>query len=676
MKTLFCSANRLLALVGGLGTLAAAAGCDREFEIKGRPSVVATLDVDAFVNEPVLVHVKGTDADGQIVKFNWSVVSGPAGSTAALDVSRSAIGELAQLTPTTKAGVYVLRVVAVDNDSLESDPDYVNVSLRPRLGGMRITCDGCEVKAQALAALEQSRITLHAALPGDSLAGYAFTWNAKLTRDPADTIKQDVTLKGDGKDATLDIPQVTREASLAVTVLATNGKREVSGSTTIIVLNSKDEPPKLEVPGWRFAGQQTLNPSDKVLPGDGIEIDAVVSDLNGDRVTCSFAVKSDAPVVARSSSSGCHQVLFPTTKGTVEVTVTAETKNNGTRISAAPVSISVQSFGRVKNSPRESLNAVAVDNAGTLVVAGEDGRFFAFAPTSPGATFAQYRGAQGATAIAAAVSSEKGLVGLVTFAGTGKWFKVEFASSTTGEIAPSPFPAASRALARGDNGRVFGATDKGIGVFDPASRTVTMFAPAGLSSAAVAVGRNPLKPKDDDEGLVWYSNGQTVLYQPDEALESWDTKSPGTVYATLKTPDISVLSGGTARVTDLWVGTGSGSGKGEGLLLYRDAVDKFTGKPKVNAPDRLLTQEKTITSIAVETGGTFEGDAWVVAGENLYRIARVPLPDGGGQRGTVVVSLSPALGVFKAQGVALRTQGARHVYLAVDDGLLSADTQP
>lgn len=89
----------------------------------GVPVVAAMKDTVVYINDTVLVHAAASDTNGTIAAFVWS--RDGAGFT-----DTTTTGVLPIVWTKANAGVHVIRVAALDNDTLVSRPDSVKVTVR------------------------------------------------------------------------------------------------------------------------------------------------------------------------------------------------------------------------------------------------------------------------------------------------------------------------------------------------------------------------------------------------------------------------------------------------------------------------------------------------------------------------------------------------------------------
>jgi hypothetical protein len=101
----------------------------------GAPSVAAMRDTAVFINDTALVHALGTDSNGSVVRYLWAIDGGPFTDT-------TAAGVIKKVWSKQGAGVHVLRVMAVDDDTILSTPASCTVTVRlgtPVVTAMRDT---------------------------------------------------------------------------------------------------------------------------------------------------------------------------------------------------------------------------------------------------------------------------------------------------------------------------------------------------------------------------------------------------------------------------------------------------------------------------------------------------------------------------------------------------------
>jgi nitrogen fixation-related uncharacterized protein len=87
------------------------------------PLVKAMGDTAVFINDSATLHAAGSDTNGQVVRYLWSVDKGQYADTTASGSVRMAWGK-------QDTGRHTVRVKAVDNDSLQSRPDSFFVQVR------------------------------------------------------------------------------------------------------------------------------------------------------------------------------------------------------------------------------------------------------------------------------------------------------------------------------------------------------------------------------------------------------------------------------------------------------------------------------------------------------------------------------------------------------------------
>lgn len=636
--------------------------CSTE-KLKTPPMVRAGFDVDVvFDGKPVVLWASANDADGRVVRLDWRIVTSPAGSEPSLSL-KGAKREVAELTTGASAvGLFVVRVVAVDDDGLLSEPDYVNVLLRePAVVELRLTCvDGCP---KADSAGEDSSITVEA----EVLSGKptAFHWTAQLRGLPPSSWTAAPGLSPDGSRVTVAIPRVPAASTLAVSLTASvPGTSGAHASLRLSVANLKDEPPEMLLDVRQPGALQPLAPATVLLPGDGLHVSSRATDPNGDRVTCSFEARGIDAWVRTSPSDPCRGTVFPLEGGTLVVVAVGTTATPEAR-SEMVLAIEVRPFQLEASGP--TLAAVAVAGGGQVLAAAPGPQFYVYTTDGARGGFSTPSGGA-AAAVAQGALAETGLVG---FAATGELARYDFTNGTQRSAVSwngADRPLSTRSLFAGGGGRVFAATDQGILLYDQSGQLTRWRPDGGLNTVALTVGPSPTPTKG---GYVWFAEGTDIHYQPGEELSGWPVTKGQPVGAILE-PAVTALAAGPASLWDLWVGTGPASPgqAGSGLLLFRNSVDPVSGEARLNAGEEFFAQETGIASVAVERSGPYEGDVWAVAGERLVRVSRVSINDGSGRRGAEPLAIRANWSAARLRAVAVG--GVRKVAVATDQGLLTA----
>ncbi|MFN7133745.1 MAG: hypothetical protein ACK4N5_16835, partial [Myxococcales bacterium] len=298
------------------------AACTDEIAVPSPPVVVAGRDIDADLAERIALVATAADGDGTVEKFEWSLVAVPDGADPSL-VALPPRGEVAELLPKGVSGLYVIAVQAVDDAGLKSEPDYLNVLLRPssRLA-VSLRCTTCTGTAEPFAASEQSTLELEALVQRGAVGRYS--WSATLERNPADTLTGEPEVRASDARATIVLPAVARDARLNVVLVATGtDHRDTVARLAIDVRNDVDEPPVITSVRWRQAGQQVDGDNTTVvLPGDALFVEAEAQDPNGDPTACRLQFSNAVPV--HTVGTGCRQTVYPLGPGALGFTATPE----------------------------------------------------------------------------------------------------------------------------------------------------------------------------------------------------------------------------------------------------------------------------------------------------------------------------------------------------------------
>lgn len=88
------------------------------------PLVKAMGDTAIFVHDTLTLRATGTDTNGTIVRYLWSIDNSGYSDT-------TASGALRIAWPLPDTGIRTVRVIAVDNDTLQSKPDSLHVLVKP-----------------------------------------------------------------------------------------------------------------------------------------------------------------------------------------------------------------------------------------------------------------------------------------------------------------------------------------------------------------------------------------------------------------------------------------------------------------------------------------------------------------------------------------------------------------
>ncbi len=648
----------------------ALASCTREVSVASPPEVYAGEDVDEVVPSVVVLNASAWSGHSTVVRLDWTLVSSPLPSAESSAVhlvpDGDPVGSVLEMYTGDEPGLYVLSVTATDAQGLTSEPSYVNLILRskPLTQTLSLTCaSGCSAAGGGLQAAEGASLTLQATAGSPELAdGYA--WNVNLVRDPNDGLQQAPTVQADGGTASVGLPRVTRPAQLQVSATVL-GAREASASLAVAELNSIDEPPQISLQVFQPGATQAIDSSTLVLPGDALLVAARVSDPNGDAVTCSFpSPASSAAVLRVDSADPCQMTLYPLADGTLEIDALATTASPAAT-ATAQLKITVSKLSLDVTAP--GLDAVAVDGSGRVLAGGEQSAFYLW--NESGRTpYSALGVSPTAVALSDGASPELGIVG---YAGTGAWSRVDATSGAKGAELTWPGratdPSRTSGLAAGSAGKIFGATDQGVGVFQLPSSLGLWPSAGGLAIDALA-----LAPDAGAQGLLWVASGNSIFALSGQDPSAWPASAPSALRV-LSQRTVKALAAGPSALGDVWVATAPTAGDSPaGLLLFLDSVDPSTGQPRLNAPEELFAQATGVLSVGVERAGPYAGDVWAVAGDQLVRVSRAAQSGAtGGARPALALQLDTQ-GAAKARAVAVNASGKRKVAVATDLGLLQS----
>ncbi|HUI91831.1 MAG TPA: hypothetical protein VLX68_06235 [Chitinivibrionales bacterium] len=91
-----------------------------------RPLVTIIHDTAVAINDTIILHATGSDTNGRIVSYVWF-----RSGSAFLDTTKS--GDLSLHFTRADTGLQVIKVIAVDDDTLQSAPDSVRLTIRMKL---------------------------------------------------------------------------------------------------------------------------------------------------------------------------------------------------------------------------------------------------------------------------------------------------------------------------------------------------------------------------------------------------------------------------------------------------------------------------------------------------------------------------------------------------------------
>jgi hypothetical protein len=89
----------------------------------GTPVVVAMKDTAVFINDTAFLHASGMDTNGTVVRYIWSFDGGPFTDTTTAGAARKVWAK-------QEAGLHVIRVIGIDDDTISSAPAPCTVSVR------------------------------------------------------------------------------------------------------------------------------------------------------------------------------------------------------------------------------------------------------------------------------------------------------------------------------------------------------------------------------------------------------------------------------------------------------------------------------------------------------------------------------------------------------------------
>ena len=229
---------RLLCLVVGL------VACSSSTVVDMPPVVHAGLDVDTVIPSVLVLGATATSDHSTINHFDWTVVTAPDLTQVTAVAKGDPPGSTVELYTGDVTGLYVLGVTATDATGRVSEPDYVNLMLRPKPPTLEVqlTCaSGCETVDTALEANEGATLALEAQVNHpERVVGYR--WSFELVRDSLDPFVGALATQTNGARATVVLPQVAKAARLEVSVTAL-GEASATASLGVGERNSIEGPP-------------------------------------------------------------------------------------------------------------------------------------------------------------------------------------------------------------------------------------------------------------------------------------------------------------------------------------------------------------------------------------------------------------------------------------------------
>lgn len=152
-----------------------------------RPHVKIEGPSQAIVNDTVIFHVKGSDDDGSVARYLWSIdKNGDFWQTDTIDSFKVTWG-------VTQPGIHVVRVKGIDDDGLISDPDstVINViTLRPSVFLSHDTSVFCNDTLILASSASDSN---------GKIIGYKWTVDGSTDSSSSDTLVLSWNIKSAGK---------------------------------------------------------------------------------------------------------------------------------------------------------------------------------------------------------------------------------------------------------------------------------------------------------------------------------------------------------------------------------------------------------------------------------------------------------------------------------------------
>jgi hypothetical protein len=146
----------------------------------GAPKVAAMKDTVVFINDTAVLHATGTDTNGRVVSYLWALNGAAFTDTTATGVLKAVWGR-------TGAGTHRVKVVAVDDDTLLSPPDSMNVTVRLGMPFVKHTRDTSVVRGDTVV------MTISASDTNGTIKKYYWDMSGKGWSDSSDSPSRPIT---------------------------------------------------------------------------------------------------------------------------------------------------------------------------------------------------------------------------------------------------------------------------------------------------------------------------------------------------------------------------------------------------------------------------------------------------------------------------------------------------
>jgi Right handed beta helix region/Secretion system C-terminal sorting domain len=283
-----------------------------EFNFTGAPpnqAPSANAGADKVITLPintVTLNGTGTDADGTIVSYLWTKVTGPStGNIINASVASPTINNLAQ-------GVYEYKLLVTDNGGLTAE-DLVKITVNAAPGVANIAPSVSAGSAQTIT-LPTNSVALAAS--GNDVDGtiVSYLWS-KISGPNGSTIVST-------NNATTNVTGLLQGTHVFKVLVTDNGGLTASNTVTITV--NAATPPVNIPPTANAGGNQTIN-----LPISSLSLNGNGADVDGTIVNYQWTKLSGPPVgVIATPNSASTAVTGLTTAGNYEYKLTV-TDNSG-----------------------------------------------------------------------------------------------------------------------------------------------------------------------------------------------------------------------------------------------------------------------------------------------------------------------------------------------------------
>jgi len=146
----------------------------------GAPRVKAMHDTAVFINDTALLHAAGTDTNGRVVFYAWAVDGAAFADT-------TVAGMLKKVWGRSGTGTHRVKVIAIDDDTLPSQPDSMTVTVRLGMPVVKHTRDTSVVRGDTV------NVTISASDTNGTIRKYYWDIGGKGWSDSSDSPSRPIT---------------------------------------------------------------------------------------------------------------------------------------------------------------------------------------------------------------------------------------------------------------------------------------------------------------------------------------------------------------------------------------------------------------------------------------------------------------------------------------------------